>query len=350
MRNIITNNQIKKQIAYNPAEIHCSGNKNAIVLLSGGLDSSVALWWALYNYDNVRAITVDYNQPHFMENDYAEQLCDLVGIKLDTIKLDIPKDYWALTHRITRGQAGLMIAIAALNIGHEGADIVNGILKTDDLYGDCHREHLDNVSRVLPHPKDFGSIGIATPLRAFKDKLDVSGWGYMAGVPMQNTWSCRNPINNEPCNNCSQCFERNLVFNSFYDEFGVDSKEISEWQMVLGSPYHPVVKEPKHEILVSIKAFIEMGGMTKTETGWKYDAPDGTKRIASRIKNPKVIPNVSINKGCLCEIVSINGILDDGRIWEICFSDESTIAVSDALPSIEIINNAFNKKFIENIS
>lgn len=49
------------------SEIHCNNKKNAIVMYSGGLDSTVSLFWALDHYKSVKVLIVDYNQQHSME-------------------------------------------------------------------------------------------------------------------------------------------------------------------------------------------------------------------------------------------------------------------------------------------
>ena len=49
--------QITKQTynlrSFDNSQIHERNGKNAIVMLSGGLDSAVALWWALDRYENI---------------------------------------------------------------------------------------------------------------------------------------------------------------------------------------------------------------------------------------------------------------------------------------------------------
>ena len=67
---------LNKDIEYKFNEIHSKNKYNAIVVLSGGLDSSVALWWALDTYDKVEAIILDYNQPHKQEIECAKALCE----------------------------------------------------------------------------------------------------------------------------------------------------------------------------------------------------------------------------------------------------------------------------------
>ena len=54
-------------------------NSNALVIFSGGLDSTTCLLWALKNYDNVFTITYNYNQTHKIETDYAQKIVNLLN-------------------------------------------------------------------------------------------------------------------------------------------------------------------------------------------------------------------------------------------------------------------------------
>lgn len=58
--------------------------EKALVLLSGGLDSTIALFWARKRFgdENVRAVTYDYGQANVEEMDAAEAVAALAGISL----------------------------------------------------------------------------------------------------------------------------------------------------------------------------------------------------------------------------------------------------------------------------
>lgn len=337
---------LNKDIEYKFNEIHSKNKYNAIVVLSGGLDSSVALWWALDTYDKVEAIILDYNQPHKQEIECAKALCELTGIKYDIVKLDIPKNFWAIENKITRGQAGLMISIAALNISHDGADIVNGILSTDDIFGDCHRDHLDEFASVLPHFNDKGPIGIATPLRALKDKTAVFALGYIFGTPMNYTWSCRNPLSNSPCNECSQCYERNLVKEKVYDDYGIEYNSVIDWVSQFESPYHPYEKELPIKELALLQAFLDLGGIREYQSCWSYVDPFGIERIASHIVNPGAIDNLS-NCGKICKGLSFPGITEEGKRWEIFIRDDKKIFSTEFLPPFDVLNEKVKEMFVK---
>ena len=52
--------------------------KKALVLLSGGQDSTTCLYWALKNFDQVQAIGFDYGQMHSQELKQARKIADFV--------------------------------------------------------------------------------------------------------------------------------------------------------------------------------------------------------------------------------------------------------------------------------
>lgn len=47
---------------------------SALVLLSGGMDSAVCFFWAMYSFEKVVAVSFDYGQRHFNEIEYARHI------------------------------------------------------------------------------------------------------------------------------------------------------------------------------------------------------------------------------------------------------------------------------------
>ena len=50
--------------------------KKALILLSGGQDSTTCLFWAKSKFDKLIAIGFDYNQRHIIELECAKKICD----------------------------------------------------------------------------------------------------------------------------------------------------------------------------------------------------------------------------------------------------------------------------------
>ncbi len=339
-------NRLWEKLNYDASEIHARNRDRAILMYSGGMDSTVALWWAMDHYENLSVIVVDYNQQHSYELQCAERILGCVDIPYEIIKLNLPKTFWGIQNHLTRGQAGLMTAIAAIDIGHEGADIIHGILRTDETYGDCKRTHLDNMAEILSHPQDVKPIGIATPLRTVKDKQAVAVMGYIYGAPLEWTWSCREPIDGKPCLNCAQCRQRNDIKNGLFENYGINYEDIKQWQAVLGSPYHPEVKKCPLEIYPIVRAFIEMGGMEKSKNAWLYHSPDGKERIATYIRKLDSQDTIYSEKGEIINCVEVHGFFENGERWQICVFDNDGIAITECLPGKDDVERAFRRKLV----
>lgn len=337
--------QLWKELQFDETEIHCRNHERAIVVFSGGFDSTVALWWAMFHYKSIRLVAVDYNQFHKEEIIHAKKIASLAGLDLDLIKLDIPMDFWGINNNLTRGQAGLMTGIVALDIDNNGADIVHGILRTD-TYPDCDRDYLDTLAGILPNTKDTGEIGIATPLRAVKDKQAVCILGFLYGAPMKWTWSCRTPENEKPCGKCSPCQARNAIWDEMTSHYSTTREEINAWQDVLGSPMHPIFREPPHELSILVKAFVEMGGLKICKPGWKYVGPDTKHRIATWIQNPDAIVFSGRRKGELCQHIEIHGNLENGVWWQIVICEDHSVAYTNCIPDIDVVEQLLKDKLI----
>jgi 7-cyano-7-deazaguanine synthase len=146
-------------------------SKKAIVLLSGGQDSTTCLYWAKKKFGggNVIAIGFDYGQKHVKELTQAKHIAEhianvpyiifpcaglLGGSSLTSHELDHNKEHRmnaALPASFTAGRNILFLTIAA-SYGHKHGitDIVTGVCETDfSGYPDCRREFIDSMQSSL---------------------------------------------------------------------------------------------------------------------------------------------------------------------------------------------------------
>lgn len=56
-------------------------NEKAVVVFSGGQDSTTCLLWALQQFEEVETVTFHYNQRHQEEIDVAKRIADKLGVK-----------------------------------------------------------------------------------------------------------------------------------------------------------------------------------------------------------------------------------------------------------------------------
>lgn len=166
------------------------------------------------------------------------------------------------------------------------------------------------------------------------------------GTPMNYTWSCRNPLSNSPCNECSQCYERNLVKEKVYDDYGIEYNSVIDWVSQFESPYHPYEKELPIKELALLQAFLDLGGIREYQSCWSYVDPFGIERIASHIVNPGAIDNLS-NCGKICKGLSFHGITEEGKRWEIFIRDDKKIFSTEFLPPFDVLNEKVKEMFVK---
>lgn len=146
-------------------------NKNAsnkaLVLLSGGQDSTTCLAWALKKFKKVCAITFDYYQRHKIELKSAKKIANKVKIPLLIYKTDIFKKFTqnALTNKNIKikihknklpstfvpGRNMIFLSIAAIYAHQLGIkNIVTGVCQTDfSGYPDCRNKFIKSLEKTL---------------------------------------------------------------------------------------------------------------------------------------------------------------------------------------------------------
>lgn len=196
---------------------------DALILLSGGADSAVAL----YKYarelgsDNISALHFIYGQRHSIESHYAEQLCDLVKCPINKIDLsqafqwsnsslihrtDDKPDKWAVEMRNL-----VFLSIAASVAEQIGAHaIVISAHASDREYPDCSPEFI-GLLREAVRAASSDRVTIEAPF-IHMQKREVIELGAALGVPFEKTWTCYNPIDGAPCGHCAACLERARAF------------------------------------------------------------------------------------------------------------------------------------------
>jgi 7-cyano-7-deazaguanine synthase len=157
-------------------------NKKALVLLSGGQDSTTCLYWALSLFNEVEAIGFDYGQMHAKELLQAHKIAqdagvayrvlDVKGLLADSsltkhedhnaqsgINSDLPASF-------TAGRNILFLSVAASYAAGKGInDIVTGVCQTDySGYPDCRRTTIDAMQNTISLGYGAGDFRIHTPL------------------------------------------------------------------------------------------------------------------------------------------------------------------------------------------
>jgi 7-cyano-7-deazaguanine synthase len=200
----------------------------AIVLLSGGLDSTTVAALAKAEGYRLFALTIDYNQRHRIELESAAKVAAALGAERHvTLPLDLRAfGGSALTDDIAVPKGGVMPGIPvtyvparntiflSLALGWAEAagarDIFIGVNALDySGYPDCRPEFIAGFEALAELATKAGTEGrgfrIHTPLSAMS-KADIVRAAIGAGAPLELTWSCYDPTPaGRPCGACDSC-------------------------------------------------------------------------------------------------------------------------------------------------
>lgn len=212
-------------------------HNRAIVVFSGGQDSTTCLFWAKERFQDVIALTFDYGQRHHQEITYAENIAKELGVEWRCLKLDLFADLTknALTDpdlhiestegelpsTFVPGRNHLFFSIAAqVAYQRQAQHIVVGVSETDfSGYPDCRDNFVKALNVALNLAMDC-SFQIHTPLM-WLNKKDVwalsdelSAFEYI----QEKTLTCYEGIAATGCGTCPACVLRNNGLNAYLSE------------------------------------------------------------------------------------------------------------------------------------
>lgn len=201
----------------------------AIVLVSGGLDSAVSLWWALRQGWTVMPLSFDYHARPSREIKASEQLVKQAGLrKLITIPLPFLKEVadWekeGFGNGHLRGYPEgyipsrnlIYYSLAAYYAEIFGARwIVGGHNHGDrELFPDASPGFFEELNRLWPYSLwSYSRIPLEVTLPLIDmTKPEVLRLAFDLGVPLATTWSCYGD-GEYPCEHCESCRERAEAF------------------------------------------------------------------------------------------------------------------------------------------
>lgn len=213
----------------------------ALVLVSGGVDSTTCLGLAIdkYGKENVVALSMSYGQKHTKEMESAKAVTDYYGIELYTVDLaaifkysncsllrhsdkEIPKESYAEQLIHTDGapvstyvpfRNGLFLSTAAsFGLSKECSVIYYGA-HSDDAAGNAYPDCSDVFHQAMNQAIYEGSgrqLQIEAPFIK-KTKAEVVKAGLALNVPYHLTWSCYEG-EDKPCGVCGTCIDRQRAF------------------------------------------------------------------------------------------------------------------------------------------
>ncbi|WP_094606356.1 7-cyano-7-deazaguanine synthase [Sporomusa silvacetica DSM 10669] len=212
-------------------------SKAALVVFSGGQDSTTCLFWAMQHFDKVAAITFNYNQRHKQEIECAATIASEFNIPHMVLDMSLLNQLApnALTRsdiEIKAGENGqlpttfvdgrnlLFLSFAAVAAKQKQIrHIVTGVCETDfSGYPDCRDVFVKSMNVTLNLAMDYPFV-IHTPLMwidkadtwALADKLDKLDY------IRQHTLTCYNGIMGDGCGECPACKLRNAGLKKYLE-------------------------------------------------------------------------------------------------------------------------------------
>ena len=212
-----------------PGPSATTAGAGAVVLLSGGLDSTVCLALASAEAPGPAvAVTFDYGQRHLLETERAAAVARRYGAEHLVVRLDatawggsaltdasmeVPTDGPGPGIPVTYVPARNIIFLAvALGVAEarEADAVYIGVNAVDySGYPDCRPEFLEAFRQVAAVGQKRGVEGRPVDIRAplvDRPKAEIVRLGIELGAPLDLTWSCYQPDPGPvPCGRCDSC-------------------------------------------------------------------------------------------------------------------------------------------------
>lgn len=215
--------------------------EKALVLFSGGVDSTTCLGLAIKKYgaENVTALSIYYGQKHDREIQSARNIAEYYRVQLKTLDLtsifadsdcsllaqsdkEIPQTSYAEQLTETNGKPvstyvpfrnGLFLSCAASIALSNSCSVIYYGAHSDDAAGNAYPDCSDAFNNAMNDAIYIGSgnqLKIEAPFVNLT-KADVVRIGLEINVPYEMTWSCYEG-NDKPCGVCGTCRDRIKAF------------------------------------------------------------------------------------------------------------------------------------------
>ncbi len=214
-------------------------NEKAVVVFSGGQDSTTCLFWAKQTFKDVIAVTFNYGQRHDAEIEVAKEIASdlrvphhvldmgllnqLAPSALTRSDIDIEVKEGELPSTFVEGRNLLFLSFAAILGKQAGArHIVTGVCETDfSGYPDCRDSFVKSLNVTLNLSMDHDFV-IHTPLmwldkkETWKLADELGAFEYVR----ERTLTCYNGVKGSGCGECPACHLRQNGLDQYLKEKG----------------------------------------------------------------------------------------------------------------------------------
>ena len=209
-------------------------NKRAVVLFSGGLDSTTLLYYAKDNGFKVHCLIFDYGQRHRREIRQAKEIARETKSDFKVVRISLPWKGSSLLDKTLKlprrkkidprripstyvpARNIIFLSFAASYAEAIGAQAIFIGANAIDYsgYPDCRPEFFESYQEALKRGQKSGVQG--KPIRIYapflyKTKAQIIRLAMRLNVPYQLTWSCYNG-GRRPCGKCDSCLLRRRGF------------------------------------------------------------------------------------------------------------------------------------------
>lgn len=213
-------------------------DEKALVVFSGGQDSTTCLYWAIKNFGKVYALSFVYGQKHVKEVELAREIARKAGVEFSmmdvsfigslgrnsltdtSITMDEEKPDGSVPNTFVPGRNLFFLSIAAVHARELGIrHLVTGVSQTDfSGYPDCRDSFIKSLNVTLNLAMDDQFV-IHTPLMwldkaltwALADELGVFD------IIRYETLTCYNGVVGDGCGHCPACTLRRRGLETFLE-------------------------------------------------------------------------------------------------------------------------------------
>lgn len=209
----------------------------AVVVFSGGQDSTTCLFWAQKQFGEVEVVTFDYGQRHKQEIECAQKIAKEQGVKQTIMDMSLLNQLApnALTRNdvaieqvegeipntCVDGRNLLFLSFAAVYAKQIGArHIITGVCETDfSGYPDCRDSFIKSLNVTLQLAMDYPFV-IHTPLmwlnkaQTWKLSDELGAFEYVR----EKTLTCYNGVIGDGCGECPACQLRAAGLRAYEEE------------------------------------------------------------------------------------------------------------------------------------
>ena len=207
--------------------------EKAVLVYSGGLDSTTLLYLLHKGGCKVKALGFDYGQRHVKELGAAANICQELGVPYEVLDLsglrkllpgssqtdqnvEVPEGHYeaeSMKLTVVPNRNMIMLAVAA---GHAIANDIEWVAYAAHagdhaIYPDCRPSFVQALEHAFSKC-DWKEVHLYAPFVMFtKDKGDIAALGATLGIPYAKTWTCYKGLEKH-CGVCGSCRERKDAF------------------------------------------------------------------------------------------------------------------------------------------